>query len=194
MAVYPDIALEVPAQEPEKFVQRFETVVSRYGGGRELRKQKLLFPLYDVTLRYQKITTGQAALLWQFHRERKGAFEEFSYYRFQEQAYASEYVGVGNGEQTIWNAPARQALSVEVHFDGTRLTDGADYAYEPGAGVDGADRIVFAAAPAAGGYITMSFYGRLKMRCRFAEDVLDFETWYGRLVDSGVKLRGLPNA
>ena len=66
--------------------------------------------------------------------------------------------------------------------------------YTVNGGEDGADLISFATAPDDGARITMDFTGYLKVRCRFAEDMLDFQTFYARLVSAGIKLQGLLNS
>lgn len=50
------------------------------------------------------------------------------------------------------------------------------------------------APPAVGQYLTFDFTGRLKVRCKFNEDMMSFETFYNRLVNFGIKLKGLLNA
>ena len=66
--------------------------------------------------------------------------------------------------------------------------------YTVNGGEDGADLISFVTAPDDGARITMDFTGHLKVRCRFAEDMLDFQTFYARLVSAGIKLQGLLNS
>lgn len=68
-----------------------------------------------------------------------------------------------------------------------------DYALESGAGADGADRVTFSIAPNDGARITYDFTGLLKIRGRFAEDSMTYETFYDRLVFTGLQIRGLLN-
>jgi hypothetical protein len=68
-----------------------------------------------------------------------------------------------------------------------------DYKITKDGGADGADKIIFAAAPAPGDRITYDFTGNLKVRCRFEEDYQDFETFWDRAVNMGIVLRGLLN-
>jgi len=77
-----------------------------------------------------------------------------------------------------------------VYYDDVQLEKTL---YTVNGGEDGADLISFATAPDDGARITMDFTGYLKVRCRFAEDMLDFQTFYARLVSAGVKLQGLLN-
>ena len=61
-------------------------------------------------------------------------------------------------------------------------------------GTDGADKITCNTAPPVGSRLTFSFTGRLKVRAKFAEDMFSFETFYDRLANAGIKLKGLLNA
>jgi hypothetical protein len=69
-----------------------------------------------------------------------------------------------------------------------------DYAFDADAGTDGADRVTFQVAPTDGAQITYNFTGTLKIRCRFAEDNMTYETFFDRLFYTGLGLKGLLNA
>jgi hypothetical protein len=144
-------------------------------------------------LTYYKVTKAQASVLYNFYLARKGAYEAFNYFYPLSGAYEGEYVGTGDGSTTIFNLPCTGAFGYTVYLDGIEQTEGVDYTFTAEGGADGADKTEFNVAPAAGEYITIDFTGYLKVHARFAEDGLSFETFWDRLVDSGVELKGLLN-
>jgi hypothetical protein len=90
--------------------------------------------------------------------------------------------------------------SVDVAFDGddedgytVEVYNFRDYALEAGGGADGADKVTFFVAPNDGSQITYDFTGNLKIRGRFLEDNMTYETFYDRIVNTGLQIRGLLN-
>ena len=194
MVAHPDMDA-VAAENPLIQDQAYSTLVSGFESGAETRKQKRLYPRRHIKLRYRNITRDEARTLWSFHKARRGRLEAFNFFLPWPEDYEGEYVGTGDGSTTSYNAPARDATGVTVYVDGTAQTGGGtDYTYTQGGGADGADLIEFVSAPSAGARITMDFSGVLKIRCRYEEDVMEWETFYTRLVTTGLGLRGLLNA
>lgn len=193
MVAFPDI-LTIRPRRPFEQGMEFQTLTSDFEGGQETRKQKQLYPRRMLRLQYFKKDKADARTLWRFFQERKGKFGEFNlFYPFEDDS-VGEYVGTGDGSQTSWNAPSKSAYSVTVYVDGTEQTGGGtDYTLTQEGGADGADLIEFVSAPSAGAQITMDFTGYLKVRCRFEDDLMEWQTFYNKLVTTGLKIKGLLN-
>lgn len=195
MSAFPDLLTSVPALEPFSESIEFRTLVSEYESGAQGTKQKWLFPRRSYSLKYQRVSVVQARTLWQFFLARKGKHLPFNFFHPFEALYVGEYVGTTDGTTTIYNLPSTLASGYTLYLGGAALTGGGvDYTFAATAGEDGADKITFTAAPAAGQYITVDFTGRLKVRCKGGEDLMSFETFYNRLVTTGLTLKGLLNA
>ena len=193
MAVFPDIG-SVPYTNPLEETIQYKTLVTRLNDlGDEQRRAKWLYPRRAFSLRYQAISVSQARTLWEFYMQRRGRYEAFNFFYPMTGTYTGEYVGTGDGSTTNFNAPCKSATGVTVYVDGVTVS-ASDYTYTINGGEDGADLITFDTAPDDGARITMDFTGYLKVRCRFAEDMLDFQTFYARLVSAGIKLQGLLNS
>jgi hypothetical protein len=195
MAKFPELS-EIVQIEPVNIQIQFKTLVSQFDDlGEKKRKQKWLYPKRHPTIIYKGITKANGRTLWQFYLSRKGSYEAFNYFvgtnSYASNTYEGEYVGTGDGSTTVFNLPAKNSSSYKVYKDGVEQTGGGvDYTFAAGTGADGADKITFTAAPASGTRITYDFTGTLKIRCTFAEDMLDFETFYDRLVNMGIQLEG----
>lgn len=189
MAAYPDFT-SIAVEEPYHEEINWKTMVSQFDDlGEEQRKQKWLYPKRSVTLRHAYITKAKARDIWKFYIARGGAYDAFNYFVPFADAYTSEYVGTGDGTSTSFNLPCKDISTRTVYIDGTSVADTITTA----GGADGADLITFGTAPSDGQRITMSFTGRLKIRCRFEEDNLSFDQLYNDLVTIGIKLKGLLN-
>jgi len=207
MAVYPDSSS--PYANPVLIDIRYKTLVSQFDEeGAENRKQKWLFPKRDITLRYQSISKNQAEVLWEFYCGRRGSYNSFAWFESTGKGttsyntYSSEYVATGDSTTLIFNLPAKNssAATQDVNINGIAVTT-SDYTMAYGGGSDGEDKVSFvsvvaggAGPPVTGSIITYDFTGRLKIRCRFSDDILSIENFYDRIFNSGVKLKGLLNA
>lgn len=189
MAAYPDYS-EVPQHEPYEEEIHYKTLISNFDDlGEEQRKQKWLYPKRIINVKHRYVTQAQGRTIWEFYKARKGAYEAFNYFVPEATAYTAEYVGTGDDSATSYNLPCKGISSRTVYINGASVASTIATA----AGADGADLIRFGTAPSAGDRITISFTGRLKVHCRFAEDNLSFEQLYSRMVSAGVKLQGLLN-
>lgn len=195
MAKFPELSSIAP-DEPEKTQLRWKTLISSFDDlGYETRKQKWLYPRRTITLQYTGHSKADGLTLWQFYLDRKGAYEAFNYFLGYSNTYEGEYVGTGDGSTVIFNLPAKNSSAYTVYKNGVGQSGGGvDYTFAAGGGTDGADKITFVAAPAAGDRITYDFTGNLKIRCRFAEDNLDYDTFWDRAVNMGIVLEGLLNS
>ena len=172
----------------------FNTLISGFDGGGEQRRQKLLYPKYDVTVNYQKISVAEAKILWEFYLARNGAYEAFYIYDLalllgHSFNHVGEYCGTGDGSTTIFDIPGRSTSSRTVYVDGVDET--SNVSFLTGGGSSNSDRIEFSSAPAAGGIITIDFTGYLRMRVRFLKDKLSRINFVNELYAYGIKLKGL---
>lgn len=194
MTVFPNMISSVTPKDPFFESIQFRTIESEYENGDKVTKQKWLFPRRSINLTYYGKTTTEIKTLWQFYLGRKGKHLPFSLFWPYVADYDGEYVGTGDGSTTLFNLPSLDAGSYKVYLSGTEMTSGADYTFTAENGPDGEDTVQFTSAPEAGVYITFDFTGYLKVRCKFADDVMDFETFYFSLAHTGLKLQGLLNA
>ncbi len=196
MVAFPDIITGVSPQNPFQEEIAFKTLATDFENGQENTKQKWLYPRRSFTLKYQTITKDEARTLWQFFLDRKGKHEPFNLFLPHVNMYSSEYVATGDGAETVFNLPSKLAANYTLYQDGAPLTEGVsyDYVFDSEGGADGADKITCNTAPPVGSRLTFTFTGRLKVRAKFAEDMFSFETFYDRLANAGVKLKGLLNA
>ena len=174
-----------------------KTLTSQIEGGQKIRKQKQLYPERDITIKYRAIINDTATApylraFWQFHIDRGGSYETFSFFYPYSNTYVNEYVGIGHGTK-IFDLPARDSTSYTLKVNGTTKSPGIEYNFSGQAGADGEDRIGFVVAPASGEVITWSFTGNLKIRCNFKEDNLSMEDFYNALITTGIELEGTKN-
>jgi len=194
MAAFPALS-SVPMGEPYSEEIQFKTLISQFDDlGAELRKQKWIYPKRVINLVYDKVTKAQGRTLWAFYIARQGQYNAFVFFTEYTDTYVGEYVGTGDGSTTVFNLPSKQASSYTLYKDAVSQTGGGvDYTFASEGGTDGADKITYVAAPADGARLTFDFTGYLKIRCRFAEEIMSFQIFYNRLFSSGLKLQGLLN-
>jgi len=194
MTAFPDFLTSVAPANPLAESIEFRTLASEYESGLEVTKQKRLFARRHFDLKYQTITLAEAKTLWQFYLSRKGKHLPFNLFLPFANDYTGEYVGTGNATTVIYNLPCKTSSARAIYVANQLQTSGTDYTFSAATGEDGADKITFAVAPTLGQYITCDFTGRLKIRGKFAEDQMTFETFYNRLANTGLKIKGLLNA
>ena len=195
MAVYPENS-SIPFDNPVPVTMQFMTLESPFGKhGEEQSSQQWLYPKRHVgPLKYSYVEKADARTLWQFYQARKGAHESFTFYLPNPDDYVNEYVGPGDGSTVVFNLPCKTSSNRDLKVDGVSQTEGVDYTFSAGGGVDGADQVTFTVAPAIGLYITLDFTGLLKIRSKFKEDKLSWEEFYNRLTKMGLKFKGRLNA
>lgn len=195
MASYPS-ASSIPWENPTPITMNFLTLKTPYGqAGKQQASQKWLYPKRDPgPLKYPNIDKANARTLWQFYQARAGAYELFSWFDAFADVYVDEYVGTGDGSETVFNLPGKSTSSRTVYVDGISQSEGVDYTFGAAGGPDGEDKITFGSPPDAGQYITISFTGILKVRCRFKSDDLKYETFYNTISKLGIELEGSLNA
>ncbi len=194
MALFPQSSSAPFAAPVTKSIQ-YKTTITQFSElGGEQRKRQWLYPRRNIKLTYNHITPSQAKTLWSFFMAHSGAYTSFSWIDSETNTYAGEYVATGDGATDTFSLPSKTATAYKVYLDGIEQTETTNYTLTHGAGADGEDQVQFTVAPNDGARITYDFTGLLKVRCVFADDACDFDTFWYRLVTMGLNLRGLLNA
>ena len=207
MAVFPS-SISVPYTDPVAIDMRFKTLVSNFDDkGEEKRKSKWAYPKRSVSLQYKAASKSEAKTLWQFYQARKGQYEAFVWFESTGigatayNTYVGEYVGTGDSTTLVFNLPAINSSSVHKLYIANSSQDSTSYTFSAKAGSNGEDKVTLVSSSAGGRTvptsterITYDFTGRLKVRCRFAEDIFSFENFYDRLCDASIKLSGILNS
>jgi hypothetical protein len=192
MATYPESPVPVYPLEIEP---QWDTLVSTMDSGKEQRRQKTLFPKYDVRPTYRNLTAAGIGILWDFYMARRGAFEPFYIYDMATTlaglsfTHKGQFVGVADGVTDTFDIPGKATASHAIYIGGE--VQSGNYTILTGGGESAADRLQFTAAPVEGGIITADFAGALRMRVRFREDKLTRSLFKARLFAVGVDLKGL---
>ncbi len=174
---------------------RFNTSISTLSGGQEKRRAKFTFPLYDLKVSYDLLTLANARTIWQFYKDRQGAFGTFYFYLPYIETFEGEYCGTGDGTTATFDAPGKLLTSYTVYAGGsTQIEGGAnDYIIGGGGGVEGADQVIFMAGsePTSGDHVTIDFTGYYRFKVRFADDNLPYEVFAQKLIKLGIELAGV---
>jgi hypothetical protein len=195
----------------------WNTTVSAFDSGKEQRRQKNLYPKYDVSLTYPVLTEASMQIIWNFYMARKGTFEPFYFYSLEIADWQGVFIGIGDGTTVTFDLPGKSTTQVTLYKnavalpsygdailtedDGGLITEGGDrivtegavdYTLHVGGGDVSADRVTFNTAPAVNDLITCDFIGYLRIRCRFQEE-LSRSAFTAALYQTGIKLRGLAN-
>lgn len=200
MAAFPEIS-SVPYIAPVSKGVQFRTLVQEFESGVITRKKKRTYPLRSFSLVYKDIDYTEVQTLYQFFIARAGMFEAFVFFdRNPNHVYVKEYVGTGDGSTTEFNLPSLNAVSYTLYIDDVAQSEGeesgssgVDWTFHAANGDDGEDTCKLAVAAAEGERITLSFTGRLKVPCIFAEDEMGFDEFWNKLVTTGIRLQGLLN-
>jgi hypothetical protein len=190
MALFPEYD-QIPYMPGIEIIPRFNTNISQLSGGQEKRRAKFTFPLYDLKISYDLLTLADARTIWQFYKDRQGAFGNFYFYLPYLDTYEGEYCGTGDGSTTAFDAPGKTITSYTVYNDGAAQTEGVDYTVDGDGGVESAAQLNFSVAPNAGENITIDFTGYYRFKVRFEEDNLSFEVFAQNLIDMGISLVGV---
>lgn len=190
MAAYP----ETPAPTfPYVIEPEWRTIVSEFDSGEEQRRQKWTYPHYNVKLSYYGLLSSAVANLYEFYQARKGAYEAFHFFEPTDAtSHTSVYVGTGNGTSTSFSLPGKETTGRHIYLNGSETTI---VAFTTAGGVDGSDLLKFtSSAPTSTQVITASFVGKLRVRCRFADDKLSKTNFEKQLFSAGIELKGLAPA
>lgn len=204
MSAYPST---IKYDSPVEWNIRTKTLYSNFEElGEEQRKQKWLYPRRDINLKYTALDKSDAETIWEFYIARMGGYEAFSFFESTGAGsagyatYSGEYVGTGDSTTLVFNLPAVDSSSVHTVYVAGSTVDSTSYTFSAGGGPDGEDKITFIGSstggpgpPTSTERVTYDFTGRLKIRCRFAEDTHSFTNMYDRLISHGITLKGLLN-
>ena len=194
MALFPNY-LSIKYANPVVEEMQWKTLMSSFDDlGVERRKRKWLYPKRTVTLNYNNITLTDARTIFQFYIDRSGSYEAFTFFKYETETFTGEYIGTGDGSTVLFNLPCKNSTARTVYVNSVAQTETADYTYSALGGTDGCDEITFVVSPTSGHRIVLDFTGNLKVRCRFKEDNMSFETIYNRFRSFGVELSGLLNS
>ena len=175
----------------------WDTLIHTMDSGAEQRRQKSLYPRFNVTLSFYGLIASEAQTLWDFYMARKGAFESFYFFdpapdiSGNTTSYDDLFIGTGDGSTDVWDIPGKSTSSQVIYLDGVTQTVTTDYAILTGGGDGSADRVDFVTAPSLGVAITCDFTGKLRINCRFAEDRMSKEWFFTELFSFGIQLKGL---
>lgn len=196
MATYPE---DPKPQYPLIVEPEWRTFISTIETGAEQRRQKSVFPIYNVQVNYNVLSEADAQTIWEFYMARKGAYEAFYIYDLTLLAdvafnHVTQYCGTGDGSTDIFDIPGRSTSAHAVYSDGVLQADPGDYSILTGGGVSSSDRVDFVSAPDEGKIITCDFTGFLRIRARFLNDKLSRDSFTTNLFRYGVELKGLKPA
>ncbi len=192
MAVFPETPKPV---YPLEIDSQWDTLVSTMDSGREQRRQKTLFPKYDVRVSYSSLSASGISTLWDFYMARKGSLEAFHIYDMATTlagaaiTHKYQFVGIADGVTATFDIPGKSTSSQSIYIGGDLQT--GNYTILSGGGTSDADRVQFTSAPVDGGIITATFTGALRMRVRFREDKLTRNLFKVKLFSMGIDLKGL---
>lgn len=189
MAVYPS----TPSPTfPYVLEPEWRTLITPFDDGSEQRRQKWLYSKYNVRLSYYGLSATASNTLWEFYQARKGSYEAFHFFEpLDASSHTGLYVGIGDSTTVNFDIPAKETASRVTYINGVVTTS---VSYTTAAGTDGSDRVTFSVAPTSTETITCDFVGKLRVRCRFAEDNLSREFFNEKLFSYGITLKGLAPA
>lgn len=161
----------------------FSTKVQRAVSGRELRASFRAYPLWTFRLGYEVLRDGAAGVeldtLLGFFLARQGSFDSFLYSAPSDNAVTAMPFGTGDGATTVFQltralgAGGFSFTEPVQNLNGTPSIYVAGVLQTSGVTIGATGLVTFAAAPAAGQVLTWS--GSFYYRCRFKDDVADFE-------------------
>jgi hypothetical protein len=190
MEVFPTLT-SIPPDNPIEETINFKNIQASFGREAEERKKKEWdYPKRDISLKYNRISASDALTLWQFYLARGGSFEAFYFIHPFINDYEEEFVDICPGNLEYFLLPSKGATNYTLYANGVALNAGSDYYFYSQGSPDGID-YVEVYPPEQGTVLSWSFTGRLVQRARFEDDSLSFETFYNRLSNIGLKLKGL---
>ncbi len=147
----------------------YRTLISAMDSGTEVRHQRQAFPKREILPNFSWLSATEINLIWSFYQARKGALESFHLIAPLSESWYGEFIGLGTGGQTIFDFPSVGTTpgSNVVYVNGVV---NVDYDLDTGTGENGADRLLWYAAPANGAVLTADFIGRRRFLVRFKDD------------------------
>lgn len=190
MALYPETPIP---QYPYDITEVWKTTITPFDSGREQRRQKQVFPKYDIAFSYNTLTLTEFNLLWNFYHARRGSYEAFYVYLPDQEPALWEGLGVGTGDgsTTIFDLPGKSTSSQKIYINGVEQVVTVQYSILIGGGAENSDRVRFVTAPAVNEIISCDFAGYMRNRCRFANDKMTRTQFAHALYSTGLELKGL---
>lgn len=187
MAVFPDVAYANPLE----ITLGYKTLKSSFDDlGKEIRRRKWLYPKRRIVLLFNFITRDSARLILDFYNSMYGGYSAFLFFVEYIDTYVKEYYATGDDSTTTFTLPSKNIVILTLYHDNIAYSD-TDYTINADSGEEGADQVVFNAAPADGVRLTVSFTGYLVIRCRFDKDQLINTQIFNRLNSIKIILQGL---
>jgi len=196
MSLYPTRS-SVPYTSPRSLTPEFKTLIDRFGNqGAEQRKRKWLYNKWNLILNYENITKANATILYQFFINRSGRWEAFHWLDDFEDTYIKQYFAIGDGSRFLFDLPGKDISDYTIYGDGVSYTESPDstsedYIIIEDTGADGGDQVQFFDILDDGVRLTIDFTGKLKIRCRFQNDIMPFEHFFNVVANIGIELKGL---
>jgi len=193
MATFPE---SIYPRYPIQIIPIWDTLIHTADSGAEQRRQKSLYPRFDVKFSLYGLSYSDAQTIWDFYMARKGAFEPFYWFDPSPDmgavtSYDDLLVGTGDDETEVFDLPGKSTSSQVIYVDGVTQTLTTDYVILTGGGSGSADRVDFVTAPATTDTISCDFAGKLRVYCRFAQDKLSKDLFIRLLYQFGIELKGL---
>ncbi len=186
MAVFPDSIHHNPSFV---FTPVWNTLKSKYENGNEQRRQKWLYPKYDVAVQFNALSQVDAKTIYEFYMARKGSYEAFYFFDHYSFDHVGLYVGTGDGSTDVFDIPGITTSARTLYENGSVISSG--FSYLTGGGDGAADRVDYTTAPASGVIITIDFTGFVRAKVRFANDNLDRNNFMTNLFKYGLELKGV---
>jgi len=193
MAIFPE---EISMRYPFIIEPQWDTLTKEKDSGNEQRRQKSLYPRFNVRGLLSGIDSADMQTIWDFYMARKGAFESFYFFDPVPDlgivtSYQNLLIGTGDGSTGIWDLPGKSTSSQIIYIDGVTQTITTDYTILTSGGDGNADRVSFVSDPALGESLSCNFTGRLRVKCRFEKDKLPRELFSYLAFNFGIELKGL---
>ena len=107
MAVFPEA---VYPKYPITIEPVWDTLINTADSGAEQRRQKSLYPRFNVRFQIYGVRITDAQTIWDFYMARKGAFESFYFFDPSPDigivtSYDNLYVGTGDGSTEVFDLP-----------------------------------------------------------------------------------------
>ena len=161
----------------------FSTKVQRSVSGRELRSAFMAYPLWEFTLTYEFLTSGNRGsdlqTLCGFFLARQGMYDDFLYTVPQDNTVSAMQFGTGNGTTTAFQLTRSFGAGGFSFAEPVMNLNGTPTIYVNGTptavSVSGTGVVTFSTAPAAAAVLTWS--GSFYYRCRFGQDTAEFSAF-----------------
>ena len=195
--------ISLPGLKPEVSVgPHFSTKVQSAVSGRETRAAFMAYPLWNIKLAYEFLRSNavypELDTLVGFFLQMKGSWDNFLLSVPNDNAVVDMPFGTGNGSQVVFQLtrlrgaggfgftePVQNPASLTNIKAATVVVPGANYTVGP------TGLITFSSAPAGGAALTWT--GSYYYRCRFVDDLADFDKFMQDLWSLGsIKLLGAP--